>query len=173
MDADVQKSLQNRIDNGNYYKNDDQQVGSSIVDSQSGALVAISGGRHFKDIVDRNQATDAHPTGSSLKPFLAYGPAIENMQWATNHGIQDESSYQVDGTTFRNYDTNGHGLVKMYDALRQSFNIQRLKLGNKRNRMPVKVLRKISHLKSDLIMRRIQLRQTFLVVRLQNSHLLN
>lgn len=127
MDADVQKSLQNRIDNGNYYKNDDQQVGSSIVDSQSGALVAISGGRHFKDIVDRNQATDAHPTGSSLKPFLAYGPAIENMQWATNHGIQDESSYQVDGTTFRNYDTNGHGLVKMYDALRQSFNIPALK----------------------------------------------
>lgn len=127
MDFSVQKALQNRIDNGNYYKNDDQQVGSTIVDSKSGALVAISGGRHFKDVVDRNQATDAHPTGSSLKPFLAYGPAIENMQWATNHELQDEAAYMVDGTTFRNYDTKSHGNVSLYDALRQSFNIPALK----------------------------------------------
>ncbi len=57
--------------------------------SKTGGLVAISGGRDFKDVVNRNQATDPHPTGSSLKPFLAYGPAIENMKWATNHAIQD------------------------------------------------------------------------------------
>ncbi|MEL0538743.1 transglycosylase domain-containing protein [Staphylococcus debuckii] len=127
MDASVQKSLQDHINSGNYYKNDDQQVGSTIVDSKNGGLVAISGGRNFKDVVDRNLATDAHPTGSSLKPFLAYGPAIENMQWATNHAIQDESEYMVDGTTFRNYDTKSHGVVSMYDALRQSFNIPALK----------------------------------------------
>ena len=53
------------------------------------------------------------------------------MQWATNHAIQDESSYSIDGGTFRNYDGNGHGTVTAYDALRQSFNIRRLKLGNK------------------------------------------
>ena len=45
------------------------------------------------------------------------------MQWATNHAIQDESSYSIDGGTFRNYDGNGHGTVTAYDALRQSFNI--------------------------------------------------
>ncbi len=49
--------------------------------SKTGGLVAISGGRDFKYVVNRNQATDPHPTGSSLKPFLAYGPAIENMKW--------------------------------------------------------------------------------------------
>ncbi|MES3703691.1 transglycosylase domain-containing protein [Staphylococcus arlettae] len=127
MDKDVQSTLQDRINNGSYYKNDDQQVGSSIVDSENGSLVAISGGRDYKDVVDRNQATDAHPTGSSLKPFLAFGPAIENMNWATNHAIQDEESYQVDGVTFSNYDTESHGEVKLYDALRQSFNIPALK----------------------------------------------
>lgn len=129
MDKDVQKTLQDRIDNGgsNYYKNDDQQVGATILDSKTGGLVAISGGRNYKNVVERNQATDAHPTGSSLKPFLAYGPAIENMQWATNHAIQDESSYWVDGSEFRNYDTKSHGNVSAYDALRQSFNIPALK----------------------------------------------
>lgn len=127
MDKDVQQTLQNRIDNGNYYKNDDQRVGSTILDSKTGGLVAISGGRNFKDVVDNNAATDAHLTGSSLKPFLSYGPAIENMQWATNHAIQDESSYSIDGGTFQNYDGNGHGTVTAYDALRQSFNIPALK----------------------------------------------
>ncbi|MCI2951070.1 penicillin-binding protein [Staphylococcus haemolyticus] len=127
MDKDVQKTLQDRIDNGNYYKNEDQRVGSTILDSKTGGLVAISGGRNFKDVVDNNAATGAHLTGSSLKPFLAYGPAIENMQWATNHAIQDESSYSIDGGTFRNYDGNGHGTVTAYDALRQSFNIPALK----------------------------------------------
>ncbi|MCY1038522.1 transglycosylase domain-containing protein [Staphylococcus nepalensis] len=127
MDKDVQQTLQDRVNNGSYYKNEDQQVGASIVDSESGGLVAISGGRNYKDVVDRNLATDAHPTGSSLKPFLAYGPAIENMNWATNHAIQDEESYQIDGVTFRNYDMEGHGEVKLYDALRQSFNIPALK----------------------------------------------
>ena len=127
MDKDVQQTLQDKINNGSFYKNDDQQVGATILDSNTGGLVAISGGRNYKDVVDRNQATDAHPTGSSLKPFLAYGPAIENMHWATNHALQDESSYQVDGSTFRNYDTKSHGTVNIYDALRQSFNIPALK----------------------------------------------
>ena len=45
------------------------------------------------------------------------------MQWATNHVMQDESSYSIDGGTFRNYDGQGHGTVSAYDALRQSFNI--------------------------------------------------
>lgn len=127
MDKNVQKTLQDRIDNGNYYKNDDQRVGSTILDSKTGGLVAISGGRNYKDVVDNNAATDAHLTGSSLKPFLAYGPAIENMQWATNHALQDESSYSIDGGTFQNYDGSGHGTVSAYDALRQSFNIPALK----------------------------------------------
>lgn len=127
MDKDVQTVLQSRINNGGYYKNDEQQVGATIVDSQTGALTAISGGRNYKDVVQRNQATDVHPTGSTLKPFLAYAPAIENLQWATNHSIQDESAYYLDGGTFRNYDGRGHGVVTIYDALRQSFNIPALK----------------------------------------------
>ena len=40
MDKNVQQTLQDRVDNGSYYKNEDQQVGSSIVDSETGGLVA-------------------------------------------------------------------------------------------------------------------------------------
>ena len=49
------------------------------------------------------------------------------MKWSTNHAVQDESSYWVDGSQFKNYDTKSHGTVSIYDALRQSFNIPALK----------------------------------------------
>lgn len=127
MDKNAQDTLQDRVNNGGFYKNEDQQVGATIVDSKTGGLAAISGGRNYEDVVERNQATDLHPTGSTLKPFLAYAPAIENLQWATNHALQDEAAYNVDGGTFRNYDQKSHGTVAMYDALRQSFNIPALK----------------------------------------------
>ncbi|MCG3412249.1 transglycosylase domain-containing protein [Staphylococcus massiliensis] len=127
MDKNVQNSLQDKVNNGSYYKNDDQKVGATIVDSETGGLVAISGGRDYKDVVERNMATDVHPTGSSLKPFLAYGPAIENMNWATNHKIQDEDQININGGIFKNYDQKGHGEVSAFDALRQSFNVPALK----------------------------------------------
>ena len=127
MDKDVQKTLQESVDNGTFYKNKDQITGSSIVDTKTGKLVGISGGKDYKDVVDRNQATDVHPTGSSLKPILAYGPAIENMQYATNHKFQDESEYNINGSIFKNYDGKGHGSVTMADALARSYNIPALK----------------------------------------------
>ncbi|WP_239749129.1 transglycosylase domain-containing protein [Mammaliicoccus sp. H-M34] len=133
MDKDVQKKLQDAVDNGTFYKNKDQITGSSIIDTKTGKLVGISGGKDYKDVVDRNQATDLHPTGSSLKPILSYGPAIENMQYATNHKFQDEKEYSINGSVFKNYDGNGHGSVTMADALARSYNIPALKAWQETN----------------------------------------
>lgn len=127
MDKEVQETLQDSVDNGTFYKNKDQITGSTILDTKTGKLVGISGGKDYKDVVDRNQATDLHPTGSSLKPILSYGPAIENMQYATNHKFQDESEYDINGTIFSNYDGQGHGSVTMADSLARSYNIPALK----------------------------------------------
>ena len=65
------------VDNGSYYKNEDQQVGSSIVDSETGGLVAISGGRNYRDIQDRNQATDA------TKPPVSLSTIEEPTCWSS------------------------------------------------------------------------------------------
>lgn len=128
MDNNAQISLQNNVDNMNIYKNKYQQAASTIVDTQTGALVAISGGRNFTDVVDRNLATDIHPVGSIIKPFLSYGPIVENEKWSTNHKVQDESEYDINGIKFKNYDTQNHGIVTMRDAIRRSFNIPALKI---------------------------------------------
>ncbi|WP_414043100.1 transglycosylase domain-containing protein [Macrococcus sp. EM39E] len=128
MDNNAQTSLQNNVDNMSIYKNKYQQAASTIVDTQTGALVAISGGRNYKDVVDRNLATDIHPVGSTIKPFLSYGPIVENEKWATNHKIKDESEYDINGIKFKNYDTQDHGIVTMRDAIRRSLNIPALKI---------------------------------------------
>ncbi|MDU6391831.1 MAG: transglycosylase domain-containing protein [Staphylococcus epidermidis] len=60
MDKDVQQTLQDRINNGSFYKNEDQQVGATILDSKTGGLVAISGGRNYKNVVERNQAVSIY-----------------------------------------------------------------------------------------------------------------
>lgn len=135
MDPNVQSYLQNMTNNRNYYYNDkfqsdDFNLASTILDTSSGNLVAISGGRDYQEVVDQNLALTQHNVGSTMKPFLAYGPAIEHMEWATNHRIQDEQSYTPEDSpnnTVYNYDNQSHGNVTMRDALRQSFNVPAVK----------------------------------------------
>ena len=135
MDSNVQSYLQNMTNNRNYYYNDkfqsdDFNIASTILDTSTGGLVAISGGRDYQEVVDQNLALVQHNVGSTMKPFLAYGPAIEHIEWATNQTIQDEQSYtpkDSPNNTVYNYDNQGHGNVTMRDALRQSFNVPAVK----------------------------------------------
>ncbi|TDM15443.1 transglycosylase domain-containing protein [Macrococcus bovicus] len=128
MDANVQKTLQNNVDNLAVYKNKDQQAAATILDTKTGGLVAISGGRGYQDVVDRNLATDPHAVGSIIKPILDYGPVIEGLKYPTSTQIQDESVLDINGSEFRNYDTLSHGNVTMREALRKSYNIPALKM---------------------------------------------
>lgn len=135
MDADIQAYLQNMTNNKNYYYNekfqsDDFNIASTILDTTSGGLVAMSGGRDYQEVVDQNLSLVQHNVGSTMKPFLAYGPAIEELDWATNHTVQDEQSYSPKDSpnnTIYNYDNQGHGNVTIRDALRQSFNVPAVK----------------------------------------------
>lgn len=135
MDANIQRTLQNTVNDkdffyGDKFKSDDFNIASSIIDTQSGALIAISGGRDYQEVVKENLAITQHNTGSTMKPILSYAPAIENMEVPTNYTIQDEYEYspkQFEGKIY-NYDNQSHGTVTMRDALRKSYNIPAVKL---------------------------------------------
>ena len=134
MDADAQRNLQAMADDREYYYNpkfqsEDFNIASTILDTQTGNLAAVTGGRDYQEVVMHNHALQPKNAGSTMKPFLAYGPAIENMQWRTDQPIQDEYEYSPEGhdNTIYNYDMEDHGEVTMRDALRQSFNIPAVK----------------------------------------------
>ena len=135
MDANVQRNLQDLTDNREYYYNpkfqdDAFDIASTVLDTQSGELVAISGGRDYQEVVDHNQALVAKNTGSTMKPFLSYGPAIEELEWRTDQTIDDEYECSPEGfdqISIYNYDMQDHGQVTMRNALSRSYNIPAVK----------------------------------------------
>lgn len=135
MDANVQRNLQDLTDNREYYYNpkfqdDAFDISSTVLDTQSGELVAISGGRDYQEVVDHNQALVPKNTGSTMKPFLSYGPAIEELEWRTDQTIDDEYEYSPEGfdqISIYNYDMQDHGQVTMRNALSRSYNIPAVK----------------------------------------------
>ena len=54
-----------------------------------------------------NIATQAKlQPGSSIKPILAYGPAIEYLNWGSDHTVNDT---KIQGSQIQNWDRQFHG----------------------------------------------------------------
>src|SRR5690625_7869373 len=70
-----------------------------MVDTKTGAVQAVGGGRQFEAIGYMNYGTDVkNQPGSTIKPILDYGPAIEHLNWPTSHTLSDEKYQYSDGT---------------------------------------------------------------------------
>ena len=60
----------------------------AVVDTKTGAIRAIGGNRNKETAFGSNYAINGHrQPGSTIKPILAYGPAIEYKKWSTYHQI--------------------------------------------------------------------------------------
>lgn len=113
-----------------YSSDQDIQVGITVLDTKTGAIRAIGGGRN-REKGGWNYAIDGdgRQGGSSMKPLLAYGPAIEYLKWSTYHQINDDKAYKIEGTdsSINNWDTKFHGWVSARYALEQSYNVPAVK----------------------------------------------
>lgn len=109
---------------------EDLQAGLTVLDTQTGAIRAIGGGRH-RENDGWNYAIhgDGQQGGSVMKPVLAYGPAIENLQWSTYHQINDDKPYPIAGTDREIGNWNGQyqGWMSARYALEQSLNVPAVK----------------------------------------------
>lgn len=131
IDQNAQDQLYRLANSGQVpFTNDKMQVGASIVDPTNGHVVAILGGRHLPSVqlgLDRAVQT-GRSTGSSIKPVLDYGPAIQYLNWSTAHMI-DDSEYVYPGTDIQLYDWDNKymGPMTMRYALEQSRNVPAVK----------------------------------------------
>lgn len=135
LDPDAQEHVElllsdsenNPID---YSTDEDIQVGLSVLDTQSGAIRAIGGGRN-RESNGWNYAIDGGRQGGSvMKPVVAYGPAIEHLQWSTYHQVNDDKPYEIAGTngkTIRNWNRTYQGWMSIRYALQQSLNVPTVK----------------------------------------------
>lgn len=128
MDPDKQDFLNGITDATNYeWENDVVQTGIAVTDINTGAIVAISGGRNYV-ATGTNRAIDLkNQIGSTAKPLYDYAPAIEFENWNTYSVLIDEPSTYSDGTKINNWDGDYKGFMTSRDALAQSRNIPALK----------------------------------------------
>ncbi|MFV0288399.1 MAG: transglycosylase domain-containing protein [Mycoplasmatales bacterium] len=97
LDYDLQEDTYKIINNydGNIrYPDDYMQAGSATIDSQTGEILAIGGGRTTNGPIDQNYgALYQRQPGSTSKPIVDYAPAIEFLDWSTYHQLNDKYTY--------------------------------------------------------------------------------
>lgn len=136
LNPDIQKIVEQAISNDKFFpppmKAGDQIVkanGAAVVyDPHSGYVKALVGGR---DYVKRgwNRATqERRRPGSTFKPIIAYGPAIEFLSKSPASVYDDVPTTFGNGYTPSNYGGKYLGLITVRKALINSQNIVAVKL---------------------------------------------
>ncbi|KGP93101.1 penicillin-binding protein [Pontibacillus chungwhensis BH030062] len=131
-----QKAEQLLDDNGGIsFPDKELQAAAAVIDTKSGAIRAIAGGRNTEGInATFNYAIDGgSQPGSTFKPILDYGPAIEYLKWSTHHQLVDEEYYyqtEPDKQVRTPYTSGYKGQVSMRYALEKSLNVPAVKTLN-------------------------------------------
>ena len=129
VEPDLQKSVNEILSSDDIaYPDDNFEVGIALIDTKTGAIQAIGGGRNFESIRDINYgASVQQQPGSTIKPILDYAPAIEHLDWSTAHLLSDEEYEYSDGTSVKEWDNEYWGDISMRRSLEWSRNIPALK----------------------------------------------
>lgn len=101
----------------------DQQVEAAmtIMDHRTGEVIALIGGREQK-VGGLNRAIiDARQPGSSFKPIIDYGPALESGKFTPNSILSDRK-YAYGSYTPQNLSGVYQGQIMMKEALTKSVN---------------------------------------------------
>lgn len=126
LDLDAQKHLYNAANNTVSFQSKQMQVGVAVTDPHNGQIVAMLGGRHTGNVVyGLNRAVQSNrSSGSTAKPIMDYGPAIQYLQWPTFKSIQDTKfTFPGTNTVLHDFDKKYKGTMTMRDALVQSRNV--------------------------------------------------
>lgn len=124
MDKDKQDVINNFYKN-HKFKDEKVEVGIGVVDNNTGAILAVGAGRNKTGALTLNMATFWGQTkrqpGSTIKPIIDYGPAIEYANLSTYGPFIDDETPYGNGT-MRNFNHSYSGVMSMRDCLVKSMN---------------------------------------------------
>ncbi|MFJ8086744.1 transglycosylase domain-containing protein [Lysinibacillus sp. NPDC095746] len=129
LDPKAQQIVENIMNDDSNFPTKEIQSGVTVVDTKSGQIQAIGGGRNYGAERGWNYAYDLHhQPGSTMKPLLDYGPAIENLKWSTGQTLVDEPmKYSSSDQTITNWDNKYMGAITARKALYASRNVPAVK----------------------------------------------
>lgn len=126
LDLDAQQHLYDAANKNVQFQNDKMQAGVAVTDPHNGQIIAMLGGRHTGNVVyGLNRAVQSNrSSGSTAKPLMDYGPAIEYLQWPTFKLIADTRFvFPGTNTVLHDIDKKYKGNMTMREALVQSRNV--------------------------------------------------
>lgn len=99
------------------------QMGFAAIDNQTGAILALGGGRGDDDNVNRAW-NETHQVGSTSKPIVDYAPAFDELGYSTMHVLEDgPTAYGSDGGVLSNASGQFQGDVFLSEAINHSLNV--------------------------------------------------
>lgn len=129
LDTSAQEYVEKILNSDEIVKYPDEklQAGITLLDTTTGQIRALGGGRNQTGDFGFNYATDAkRQPGSTIKPILDYGPAIEHLKWGTYYTLEDKPYTYSTGDKINNWDNKHMGVMSIRTALALSRNIPAL-----------------------------------------------
>ena len=120
VNSQAQNHLYEILNTNRYVQYVDDNVQNAVVmlDSTTGAVRAINGGRKQTNLLAYNRAIqNDRSTGSSIKPIMDYGPAIEYLNYSTGQTMVDKPTTYSSGFELNNWDNQFMGTMTMRKAL--------------------------------------------------------
>ena len=120
VNSQAQNHLYEILNTNRYVQYVDDNVQNAVVmlDSTTGAVRAINGGRKQTNLLAYNRATqNDRSTGSTIKPIMDYGPAIEYLNYSTGQPMVDKPTTYSSGFELNNWDNQFMGTMTMRKAL--------------------------------------------------------
>lgn len=99
------------------------EVGNVLMDNSTGAILGFVGGRDYKSNQNNHAFDTARSPGSSIKPLLAYGPAIDQGLMGSSSMLSNYPTTFSSGQKIMHAGDEGTAMVNLQEALDVSWNI--------------------------------------------------
>ena len=103
------------------------EIGASVIENSTGKILAFIGGMDYKKQQLNHATRTRRSPGSTIKPLLVYGPAIDKGYITPNSTVLDKR-FNHYGWKPENYDMSQRGYLPAREALARSLNLSTVRL---------------------------------------------
>ena len=103
------------------------EIGASVIENSTGKVLAFIGGMDYKKQQLNHATRTRRSPGSTIKPLLVYGPAIDKGYITPNSTVLDKR-FNHYGWKPENYDMSQRGYLPAREALARSLNLPTVRL---------------------------------------------
>ena len=99
------------------------EVGNVLMDNATGAILGFVGGRSYENNQNNHAFDTARSPGSSIKPIIAYGIAIDQGLMGSSSILSNYPTNFTGGTPILHDGDKGTAMMNLQEALNTSWNI--------------------------------------------------